>query len=223
MVPVFSRQKEWQTRETAAIQVLWLRQTVCRRAASRQWGHNNRLYRLTLRQLSDKYSLSVRTIWERLKGRRHVHVISKYRNVVINMDTTYWGRHFGLMIIKDTFRNKILWHRFVRDESVSGYLDGIEWLRANGSGYTALSARACVVCFRHWKHTGYRCASNIWSRLSEVTWRQNRIWKRPSSYWPSHNHSAGYRKRTSGRHSLHGMKNGGTSSRRKAPTLMAQN
>lgn len=85
-----------------------------------------------MRQLSDKYSLSVRTIWERLKGRRHVHVISKYRNVVINMDTTYWGRHFGLMIIKDTFRNKILWHRFVRDESVSGYLDGIEWLRANG-------------------------------------------------------------------------------------------
>lgn len=62
---------------------------------------------------------------------RHVHVISKYRNVVMNMDTTYWGRHFGLMIIKDTFRNKILWHRFVRDESVSGYLDGIEWLRAN--------------------------------------------------------------------------------------------
>lgn len=87
---------------------------------------------MTLRQLSEKYSLSVRTIWERLKGMRHVHVISKYRDVVINMDTTYWGRHFGLMIIKDTFRNKILWHRFVRDESVSGYLDGIEWLRANG-------------------------------------------------------------------------------------------
>ena len=41
-------------------------------------------------------------------------------------------RHFGLMVIKDTFRNKILWHRFVRAESVSDYLDGIAWLRSNG-------------------------------------------------------------------------------------------
>ncbi len=48
------------------------------------------------------------------------------------MDTTYWGRQFGLMIIKDAFRNKILWHRFVRYESVSDYLDGIDWLRLNG-------------------------------------------------------------------------------------------
>lgn len=63
---------------------------------------------------------------------RHVHVVSKHKDVVINMDTTYWGRQFGLMIIKDAFRNKILWHRFVRYESVSDYLDGIDWLRLNG-------------------------------------------------------------------------------------------
>lgn len=36
------------------------------------------------------------------------------------------------MIIKDAFRNKMLWHRFVRDESVSGYLDGLDWLRLDG-------------------------------------------------------------------------------------------
>lgn len=86
----------------------------------------------TLRQLSDKYSLSVRTVWERLKNMRHVHMISKYRDVVINMDTTYWGRHFGLVLIKDAFRNKVLWHKFVRDEKVGDYLEGIGWLRANG-------------------------------------------------------------------------------------------
>lgn len=85
-----------------------------------------------MRQLSQKYSLCVRTIWERLKGMRHVHVVSKHKDVVINMDTTYWGRQFGLMIIKYAFRNKILWHRFVRYESVSDYLDGIDWLRLNG-------------------------------------------------------------------------------------------
>lgn len=63
---------------------------------------------------------------------RHVHMISKYREVVINMDTTYWGRHFGLVLIKDAFRNKVLWHKFVRDEKVGDYLEGIGWLRANG-------------------------------------------------------------------------------------------
>ena len=86
----------------------------------------------TLRQLSEKYSLSVRTVWSMLNGMRHVHVISKYKDVIINIDTTYWGRHFGLMIIKDTFRNKILWHKFVRNESVLDYLEGIEWLRSKG-------------------------------------------------------------------------------------------
>lgn len=85
--------------------------------------------KLTLRQLSEKYSLSVRTVWERLKEMRHVHVISRHKDVVINMDTTYWGCYFGLVIIKDTFRNKILWHRFVRNESI---LDGVEWLQSHG-------------------------------------------------------------------------------------------
>lgn len=88
--------------------------------------------KLTLRQLSEKYSLSVRTIWGRLNDMRRVHVISRHRDVVINMDTTYWGRNFGLVIIKDTFRNKILWHKFVRNESVADYLEGIEWLRGHG-------------------------------------------------------------------------------------------
>lgn len=88
--------------------------------------------KMTLRQLSEKYSLSVRTVWGKLGDMRHVHVISKYKNVVINIDTTYWGRHFGLLIIKDAFRNKVLWHKFVSDEKVSDYLEGIEWLRSEG-------------------------------------------------------------------------------------------
>lgn len=48
------------------------------------------------------------------------------------MDTTYCGRGFGLMIIKDTFRNKILWYKFVRNETVAGYCEGINWLQSEG-------------------------------------------------------------------------------------------
>lgn len=48
------------------------------------------------------------------------------------MDTTYWGRGFGLMVMKDAFRNKIIWYKFVRNETISDYLEGIAWLRSNG-------------------------------------------------------------------------------------------
>ena len=63
---------------------------------------------------------------------RHVRVISRHKDVVINMDTTYWGRNFGLLVIKDAFRNKILWYKFVRHESVADYVEGVGWLRENG-------------------------------------------------------------------------------------------
>lgn len=55
-----------------------------------------------------------------------------YKDVVVNMDTTYWSRGFGLMVIKDTFRNRILWYRFVRHETVAGYMEGVEELRSLG-------------------------------------------------------------------------------------------
>lgn len=68
----------------------------------------------TLDQLASKYNVNKSTIWRRFKSMCHVHVISRHKEVVINMNTTYWGRNFGLMVIKDSFRNKILWHKFVR-------------------------------------------------------------------------------------------------------------
>ena len=55
----------------------------------------------TLAQLSCRYSVAKSTIWRRLKTMRHVRVISRHKDVAINMDTTYWGRNFGLLVIKD--------------------------------------------------------------------------------------------------------------------------
>ena len=64
----------------------------------------------TLQQLSEKYGVSKRTIARDLSGMRHVHKIPKDKTVTILMDTTYWGRNFGLMVILDALRNKVLWH-----------------------------------------------------------------------------------------------------------------
>lgn len=83
-------------------------------------------------QLSQEYGVSIKTIWNHVGRMRHIRVVSKEKDVVINMDTTYWGRNFGLMVIKDAYRNKILWFKFVRNETVADYEEGVEWLRGNG-------------------------------------------------------------------------------------------
>ena len=54
----------------------------------------------TRKQLAAKYGVSVRTIERDLEGMRYV------QKVVIQMDTTYWGRDFGLMVIKDMIIRK---------------------------------------------------------------------------------------------------------------------
>ena len=36
------------------------------------------------------------------------------------------------MVIKDSFRNRILWYKFVRHETIADYLGGVEWLESNG-------------------------------------------------------------------------------------------
>ena len=63
---------------------------------------------------------------------RYVQKISKNKDVTIQLDTTYWGRNFGLMVIKDALRNKILWRKYVRYETIKDYLKGVEWLKSQG-------------------------------------------------------------------------------------------
>lgn len=86
----------------------------------------------TLSQLAVKYGVCEKTIRRDLEGMRCVHKISKEKDVTIQMDTTYWGRNFGLMVIKDALRRKVLWHKYVRHETIAQYVEGVEWLRSNG-------------------------------------------------------------------------------------------
>lgn len=87
----------------------------------------------TLAQLAAKYGVCQKTVWNRLESMRHKRKISKDKDVVILMDTTYWGRKFGLVVIKDAFRNKVLWFKFIRrKERISDYREGVEWLKNHG-------------------------------------------------------------------------------------------
>lgn len=87
----------------------------------------------TVAQLATKYGVNERTIRRDLKGgMRYVQKISKDKQVVIQMDTTYWGRGFGLMVIKDALRKKILWRKYVTHETIADYMEGVQWLKGNG-------------------------------------------------------------------------------------------
>lgn len=82
----------------------------------------------TLDQLALKYGVSERTIRRDLEGMRYVQKISKCKQVTIQMDTTYWGRNFGLLVIKDALRGKILWRKYVTHETIADYIEGVRWL-----------------------------------------------------------------------------------------------
>lgn len=86
----------------------------------------------TLEQLAVKYGVNEKTIRRDLEGMRHIHKIAKYKDVTVQMDTTYWGRSFGLMVIRDALRGNVLWHKYVRHETVAQYVEGVNWLRSNG-------------------------------------------------------------------------------------------
>lgn len=89
-------------------------------------------HKMTLRELSDKYCKSVSTVQRKLRQMRRVQTVSRYKEVVVQMDTTYWGRDYGLMVIKDALRNKILWHKYVTHETIADYVEGIAWLEQRG-------------------------------------------------------------------------------------------
>lgn len=86
----------------------------------------------TLEQLAKKYNVSERTIRRDLENMRFVRKKAKDKDVTIQLDTTYWGKDFGLMVIKDALRNKVLWHKYVRYESISQYMEGVNWLKSQG-------------------------------------------------------------------------------------------
>lgn len=86
----------------------------------------------TVAQLASKYSVNEKTIRRDLKSMRYVRKISGDKQVIIQMDTTYRGRGFGLMVIKDALRKKILWHKYVTHEAITSYMEGVQWLKENG-------------------------------------------------------------------------------------------
>lgn len=85
----------------------------------------------TYEQLSKKHGVCAKTIKRKLDKvlvkPRFIHS----RECVVLMDTTYFGRDFGVMVFKDPIGDNLYW-RFVKYETIALYLEGITYLRSLG-------------------------------------------------------------------------------------------
>ena len=109
------------------------RQFVFRQKVDIQLLYNDYVFgKQTLKQLSQKYKISVSTVQRNLSLVRSTRMISSSKRVIILMDTTCWGRKFGVVVMKDSRTGKILWRKFIfRKETLSDYCEGVDWLLAN--------------------------------------------------------------------------------------------
>lgn len=48
------------------------------------------------------------------------------------MDTTYWGRNWGLLVIKDAVSGKVLWRKYIKQERLIDYKQGVDYLEQLG-------------------------------------------------------------------------------------------
>ncbi len=92
----------------------------------------------TYEQLANKYKCSKRTIQRKID----LHKISipkkEPRKVVVLMDTTYWGRNFGVMLFKDAYTKENLLKYYVIRETNFLYIQGINELKSQGFEVVAI-------------------------------------------------------------------------------------
>ncbi len=86
----------------------------------------------TYEQLSKQYGISRRTV-QRYFECVNVNIpIQVPSSIVLLMDTTYFGRVFGVMLFKDAYTGKNLLKYYVKSETNQKYQEGIEALIAQG-------------------------------------------------------------------------------------------
>lgn len=86
----------------------------------------------TYSQLAKRHGVCIRTVQRRLDRVRPLFSEPMPREVVILMDTTYFGRSFGVMLFKDACTGENLFKQYVKHETNRLYVMGIEVLLSKG-------------------------------------------------------------------------------------------
>jgi transposase-like protein len=97
--------------------VLWQEYTKCKQTYS---------------QLADKYGCSAKTIGRRLDKVEVASGNLEPTEVVVLMDTTYFGRIFGVMLFKNALDGENLYKQYVKYETNKLYAENVEKLKERG-------------------------------------------------------------------------------------------
>lgn len=118
-------------------------------ACKRQFAGGARLYpsiiweeytkgKQTYEQLAEKYKCSKKTIQRKIDLYKVDFPAINPRKVIVLMDTTYWGRSFGVMLFKDAYTKQNLLKYYVKTETNSLYAKGIRELISRGFEVAAI-------------------------------------------------------------------------------------
>ena len=83
-------------------------------------------------QLSQKYNCSIKTIQRKIDLVKPLRKTSFPDVVNVLMDTTYFGRSFGVMVFKDSISGTILFKKYVKQETNKLYIEGLEEIIRRG-------------------------------------------------------------------------------------------
>ena len=79
-----------------------------------------------------RYQCSIRTIQRKLDDFQIFNPAIVSKTVVVLMDTTYWGRSFGVMLFKDAISKENLLKYYVKYETNALYIQGVDELKKRG-------------------------------------------------------------------------------------------
>ena len=87
----------------------------------------------TIKELSERFGMSVSTVKRRLQGikREWVHPPLSGSGF-LHLDTTYWGRSFGVLLALDHATGKPLYIAFVKSETTKDYEDAVQSVKERG-------------------------------------------------------------------------------------------
>ena len=92
----------------------------------------------TYQQLANKYNYSKRTIQRKIDSYTISTPSKQAKKVIVLMDTTYWGRNFGVMLFKDAITGENLLKYYVKYETNRLYQQGVKELQSKGYSIIAI-------------------------------------------------------------------------------------
>ena len=85
----------------------------------------------TVAQISVRYGISPCTVRRHLRAAVPHLVVPVLRRCVVLANATYFGRRFGVVLMKDALSERILWHKFIeRHERLADYKEGLGSIEA---------------------------------------------------------------------------------------------